>query len=120
MTVSIAVTNSASIWMPERAEHREEADDHEHVVEERDQRCDAQAEVPEPVRDPDHDADGAEQDQRQGLGDQVRRNHRAHGREGLLLGNRPETRLERSPQLTELAVGRKLGDTGSERRRRRG
>ena len=41
MTVSIAVTNRASIWtLEERAQDGEDADDHDHVVEQRDERGD--------------------------------------------------------------------------------
>ena len=64
MTVSIAVTNSASICdVEERAEDREDADDDDHVVEQRDERGDAELDVAEPVGDPEHDPDRADDDQ---------------------------------------------------------
>src|SRR3954447_10142633 len=103
----------------ERAEDREDADNHQDVVEQRDEGRDAHLHVPEPVRDPDHDPDRPEQDQRERLGHEVGGHDRAYGRERLLTGDRPELLLEREPDLSELALGRKRV-TGARRRGRAG
>src|SRR3954447_2105140 len=102
----------------ERPEDRERADDDQDVVEERDQGADAHLEVAEAVRDPEQDADRPEQDQRQGLHDEVARDDGADGRQRLLLGDRPEGGLERVPDLAELAL--RWQDPARHRRGRRG
>ena len=91
MTVSIAVTNRASISMRKIVpEHREDPDDDDHVVDERDERGHPELHVLEPVGDPEQDPDRADEDQDQRLVDQVGRDDRADRRQGRLLGDRAE------------------------------
>ena len=63
MIVSIAVTNRASIWTPKKVPSRaKKPDDEDHVVEQRDERRDAELHVAEPVGDPEQDPDRADED----------------------------------------------------------
>ena len=55
----------------ERAQDGEDADDHDDVVDQRDEGRGAHAEVAEAEGDPDHDADRAEDDQQERLLDQL-------------------------------------------------
>ena len=71
-------------------EDGEEADDDDHVVEQGDQRRDAELDVAEPVGDPEHDPDRADEDQDERLADEVGADDRADRRQAALLGDRAE------------------------------
>ena len=72
MTVSIAVTNRPSISTPKNVPRMAKMpDDDEDVVEQRDEGGDAELDVAEPVRDPEQDAERADEDQQERLADQV-------------------------------------------------
>jgi hypothetical protein len=109
MTVSIAVTKSASIWtfaiVPE---DREEADDHDDIVDERHERGDAELHVPEPDRDPEEDADRTDEDEDECLCDEVRADDRADRRQAALLGDGTEFGLEGAGDLAERPLRRDL------------
>ena len=118
MTVSIAVTNRASISTPKNVpEDGERADHDDHVVEQGHDRGHAELHVAEPVRDPAHDADRADDDQQQRLVDEVGRHDRADRRQRLLLGDRAELLLERAGDLAEPAGrgDRRVADRGRRR-----
>ena len=122
MTVSIAVTNRLSIWMPANVPRIAKAPTTTRTsCTQRDEGRDAHLEVAEPVRDPEQDADRPEEDQGQGLRDEVARHDRADGGQRLLLRDGPERFLEGEPDLAELAGGRQVGagDRGRGRRRAR-
>ena len=111
MTVSIAVTNSASIWRPMNVPRmREDADDHDHVMDQRDDGRDAHPEVAEPERDPEHDADDAHEDQQERLLDELGADDRADG--GPAGGPRRwgRTVLECGRERAEASLGGNAGD----------
>ena len=108
----------------ERAEHREDAEDDDDVVEQGRQRGHAEPEVAEPDRDPDEDAERAGEDEPDRLADEVGRDDRTDRRQAALLGDRPELGLEggrracRSRRSWGSSVPPSGGGLGAGRRRR--
>ena len=120
MTVSIAVTNSASICSPMNVPRMAKiADDHDDVVDECDDRRDAHPEVAEAEGDPEHDAERAHDDEQERLLDELRAHDRA---DGVLLAHLvdgpeavPAGRLRASPSAPGRgqALGRRRRATGA-------
>src|SRR3954463_11509347 len=90
----------------ERAQYRKRADDHDHVVQDPNERRRAHSDVRESERHPGKDADRAQDDQQDRLLAQLRTDEWPNGRLLENLVDRPVLRLEGSAQLAELAGGR--------------
>ena len=101
----------------EGPEDREGADDHDHVVQHRHKRGDAELHVTETERDPQQDADRADEDQHESLLDQVGADHRANSRQLRLSHDLPEPSLERGRDVAQLPAGRHDRNRGRRRTR---